>query len=104
MRARMPGLPNHQPFPTPKQYTKPQKEDNTMLTLAIIAAVLLAPTALLVISGPGEIPLMTTPKNLGLFDVEIVASKRTDSTHDDLVAAAHAATVPAGMRAALVDA
>lgn len=43
-----------------------------MLTLVILAAVLLSPMAYLVLAGPGETPLMTTPKNLGLLEAEIV--------------------------------
>jgi len=82
-----------------------------MTILIVLAAVVLAPAALLALTGPGEIELMTKPKNLGLLEAEIVARPRigTPAVEDisgslrnaefgALSVKNHAAHIPAGMR------
>lgn len=81
-----------------------------MLTLILLAFVVLSPAAVLAISGPGEIDLMTTPKNLGVFGAEIVNRPRLGAVsaidvvddRDESIAAVslevHAAHIPAGLR------
>lgn len=81
------------------------------MLLIIIAAVVLAPAALLVLSGPGELELMTTPKNLGVLGAEIVkrphlaapavediAGTLCVTDFADISLTNHAAHIPAGMR------
>jgi len=83
-----------------------------MTVLLILAAVTLAPAALLLVNGPGEIELMTTPKNLGVIGAEILARPRfltpvvedsasvlAHANDTDRSAHNHAAHIPAGMRA-----
>jgi len=82
-----------------------------MTALLILAAVALAPMAVLLVAGPGELDLMTTPKNLGLPGAEIPT--RAKARHLGIVetvsgvgcagatasaTGSHAAAVPAGMR------
>jgi hypothetical protein len=84
-----------------------------MLTLIILAAVVLSPAALLAISGPGELELMTKPKNLGVFGAEItnrprlvavpvadVSVNELEEAIADISVTAHAAHIPAGLRVA----
>ena len=82
-----------------------------MLTLILLAAVVLSPAAVLAIAGPGETPLMTKPKNLGVFGAEIVnrprlvaipaielATDDRDETLAEVSLKAHAPRIPAGLR------
>jgi len=78
-----------------------------MITLFLLAALVLTPAAVLVLKGPGELELMTTPKNLGVVGAElsplrvpVVASIADAATCDpsDEALSAHADSVPAGMR------
>ena len=71
-----------------------------MLILIILAAVLLSPMAYLVLVGPGETPLMTTPKNLGLPEADLIrpvtkAPIASIDTADAVTELAH--RVPVGM-------
>jgi hypothetical protein len=82
-----------------------------MITLFVLAAVLLAPSAILLVKGPGEIDLVTRPKNLGVFGAEIVRRPLAKSTpavavisDDEIVAGIHESNVPAGMRAQAANA
>jgi hypothetical protein len=79
-----------------------------MITLFVLAAVLLAPSVILLVKGPGEIDLVTRPKNLGVLGAEIVRRPLAKSTpavavavisDDEIVAGIHESNVPAGMRA-----
>lgn len=47
-----------------------------MTILLVLAAIVFAPAALLVVKGPGEIELMTTPKNLGVVGANISTISR----------------------------
>lgn len=78
-----------------------------MITLFLLAALTLTPAAVLVLKGPGELELMTTPKNLGVVGAEIstlrvpgVAPITGAATCDpaDEALSAHADSIPAGMR------
>lgn len=81
-----------------------------MLTLILLAAVVLSPAAVLAFVGPGEIELMTKPKNLGVFGAEIVNRPRLvaipaidvaddrDETLAEVSLKAHASHIPAGLR------
>lgn len=47
-----------------------------MIILLVLAAIILAPAALLVVKGPGEIELVTTPMNLGVVGENISTISR----------------------------
>jgi hypothetical protein len=95
---------------TPSRNTHQNRKKKTMLTLILLAAVL-SPAAVLAIAGPGEIELMTKPKNLGVFGAEIVnrprlvalpaidvATDDRDETLAEVSIKAHASHIPAGLR------
>lgn len=79
-----------------------------MTVLLLLAAVIITPAALLVLAGPGELELMTTPKNLGVLDAEIAVRPRpvvsvtdvvcSDVNSADVARMRHAACIPAGLR------
>lgn len=82
-----------------------------MTILIVLAAVVLAPAALLALNGPGEIELVTEPKNLGLLGAEIVTRQRIAAPAVEDISGSlrnaefgtiyvknHAAHIPAGMR------
>jgi hypothetical protein len=96
---------------TPSRNTHQNRKKKTMLTLILLAAAVLSPAAVLAIAGPGETPLMTKPKNLGVFGAEIVNRPRlvavpvidlaTDDRDEilaDVSLKAHASHIPAGLR------
>lgn len=80
-----------------------------MITLSILAALIFAPAVILAVKGPGELELMTTPKNFGVIGAEIAprrlpfvpafditaAFERTDT---DVAIETHADSVPFGMQ------
>lgn len=75
-----------------------------MLPVIIMLLTCLAPLGVLLVAGPGETPMTTTPKNLGLPHAEIVPLRQKTRATDLSAAAGHAAAIPSGMRNVLVDA
>lgn len=49
-----------------------------MITIIILAAVLLAPLAILITFGPGETPLTTTPQRIADIDAELLTLTAED--------------------------
>lgn len=76
-----------------------------MITLLVLAAIVLTPMALLLLTGPGDLELMTQPKHLGVFEAEIRSNrpyvKSVDT--DGILTGIHASSIPAGMRGVLVE-
>lgn len=75
-----------------------------MLPVIVLLMFCLAPLGVLLIAGPGETPLTTTPRNLGLPHAEIVPIRQQTHGTEFPATAHHAAAIPAGMRNVLVDA
>lgn len=77
-----------------------------MITILLLASAVLAPAAILVLKGPGELELMTTPKNLGLPGAELPVRRtavrlgrvETIVGTDAVVEGSHTSAVPTGMR------
>lgn len=80
-----------------------------MITLSILLAVVLAPAVILAVKGPGELELMTTPKNFGVIGAELesrplllVPTFDTDRLNDQTdvndAIETHAEILPVGMR------
>jgi len=75
-----------------------------MLPVIILLLTCMAPLGVLLVAGPGETPLTTTPKNLGLPHAEIVPLREQIPGTDFTATNLHAAAIPSGMRNVLIDA
>lgn len=80
-----------------------------MIILSILAALSIAPSVILAVKGPGELELMTTPKNFGVIGAEIAPRRLPfvpvfDTTtapalsHTNVAIETHADSIPLGMR------